>query len=73
MVTCFTKDNIMKQTDGLFHQVFDGNIQTLKMSTGLLTLERLKWQDTPEIFGVIVMPNLHGNVLSDVAHKLLVR
>ena len=22
-VTCFTKDNIMKQTDGLFHQVFD--------------------------------------------------
>jgi isocitrate dehydrogenase len=21
--TCFTKDNIMKQTDGLFHQVFD--------------------------------------------------
>lgn len=43
MVTCFTKDNIMKQTDGLFHQVFDGNIQTLKMSTGLLTLERLKW------------------------------
>jgi isocitrate dehydrogenase len=22
-VTCFSKDNIMKQTDGLFHQVFD--------------------------------------------------
>jgi len=22
-VSCFTKDNIMKQTDGLFHQVFD--------------------------------------------------
>ncbi|MFZ9550122.1 MAG: isocitrate/isopropylmalate family dehydrogenase, partial [Bacteroidia bacterium] len=22
-VTCFTKDNIMKQTDGLFHKVFD--------------------------------------------------
>src|SRR5512143_3652088 len=22
-VTCFTKDNIMKMTDGLFHQVFD--------------------------------------------------
>ncbi|EQD59400.1 Isocitrate/isopropylmalate dehydrogenase, partial [mine drainage metagenome] len=22
-VTCFTKDNIMKLTDGLFHRVFD--------------------------------------------------
>ncbi len=22
-ITCFTKDNIMKQTDGLFHQVFE--------------------------------------------------
>ena len=22
-VTCFTKDNIMKMTDGLFHKVFD--------------------------------------------------
>ena len=22
-VTCFTKDNIMKQTDGLFHKIFD--------------------------------------------------
>src|SRR6185295_7117024 len=41
-VTCFTKDNIMKLTDGLFHKVFDE----------------------------IVMPNLYGDVLSDVAAQI---
>jgi isocitrate dehydrogenase len=72
-VTCFTKDNIMKQTDGLFHKVFD-EIATeypeLENEHWIVDIGAAKLADTPEAFDVIVMPNLYGDILSDVAAQI---
>jgi isocitrate dehydrogenase len=72
-VTCFTKDNIMKQTDGLFHQVFDEiakEYPNIENEHWIIDIGAAKMADTPEIFDVIVMPNLYGDVLSDVAAQI---
>jgi isocitrate dehydrogenase len=72
-VTCFTKDNIMKMTDGLFHKVFD-EIATeypdIENEHWIVDIGAAKLADTPEAFDVVVMPNLYGDVLSDVAAQL---
>ena len=72
-VTCFTKDNIMKQTDGLFHHVFDEiakEYPEIANEHWIIDIEAAKMADTPEAFDVIVMPNLYGDVLSDVAAQI---
>ena len=72
-VTCFTKDNIMKQTDGLFHLVFDEiakEYPEIENEHWIIDIGAAKMADTPEIFDVIVMPNLYGDVLSDVAAQI---
>ena len=72
-VTCFTKDNIMKQTDGLFHQVFDEiavEYPEIQNEHWIIDIGAAKMADTPEAFDVIVMPNLYGDVLSDVAAQI---
>ena len=72
-VTCFTKDNIMKQTDGLFHQVFDEiakEYPTIENEHWIIDIGAAKMADTPEIFDVIVMPNLYGDILSDIAAQI---
>ncbi len=72
-VTCFTKDNIMKQTDGLFHQVFDeiaAQYPEIENEHWIIDIGAAKMADTPEIFDVIVMPNLYGDILSDVAAQI---
>ncbi len=72
-VTCFTKDNIMKQTDGLFHQVFDeiaAEYPEIENEHWIIDIGAAKMADTPEAFDVIVMPNLYGDILSDVAAQI---
>ncbi len=72
-VTCFTKDNIMKQTDGLFHQVFDEiakEYPEIENEHWIIDIGAAKMADTPEVFDVIVMPNLYGDVLSDIAAQI---
>ncbi len=72
-VTCFTKDNIMKITDGLFHRTFDEIAQEypdLEHEHWIVDIGAAKMADTPEAFDVIVMPNLYGDVLSDVAAQI---
>ena len=72
-VTCFTKDNIMKLTDGLFHKVFDeiaAEYTDLENEHWIVDIGAAKLADTPETFDVIVMPNLYGDVLSDVAAQI---
>ena len=72
-VTCFTKDNIMKQTDGLFHQVFDEiakEYPTIENEHWIIDIGAAKMADTPEVFDVIVTLNLYGDVLSDVAAQI---
>jgi len=72
-VTCFTKDNIMKLTDGLFHKVFDeiaAEYPEIENEHWIVDIGAAKLADTPEIFDVLVMPNLYGDVLSDVAAQI---
>jgi len=72
-VTCFTKDNIMKLTDGLFHKIFDeiaAEYSDLENEHWIVDIGAAKLADTPEMFDVIVMPNLYGDVLSDVAAQI---
>jgi isocitrate dehydrogenase len=72
-VTCFTKDNIMKLTDGLFHKVFDeiaAEYPDIPNEHWIVDIGAAKMADTPEAFDVIVMPNLYGDILSDVAAQI---
>jgi isocitrate dehydrogenase len=72
-VTCFTKDNIMKMSDGLFHKVFDeigAEYPEIEKEHWIVDIGAAKLADTPNLFDVIVMPNLYGDVLSDVAAQI---
>jgi len=72
-VTCFTKDNIMKLTDGLFHKVFDEiapEYPDIENEHWIVDIGAAKLADTPEAFDVVVMPNLYGDILSDIAAQI---
>ncbi len=72
-VTCLVKDNIMKMTDGLFHQVFDEialHYPDIQNEMWIVDIGAAKLADTPEFFDVLVMPNLYGDLLSDVTAQI---
>ncbi|MFT4797629.1 MAG: isocitrate dehydrogenase [Candidatus Azotimanducaceae bacterium] len=72
-VTCFVKDNIMKMTDGLFHKVFKEIAQQypdIQHDSMIVDIGAARVADTPENFDVIVMPNLYGDIISDVAAQI---
>lgn len=72
-VTCFTKDNILKLSDGLFHKVFDEiakQYPDIENEHWIIDIGAAKMADTPENFDVIVLPNLYGDILSDVAAQI---
>ncbi len=72
-VTCFSKDNIMKITDGLFHKIFDeigAEYTDLEKEHWIVDIGAAKLADSPEVFDVIVMENLYGDILSDVAAQI---
>lgn len=72
-VTCFTKDNILKMTDGLFHKVFDEIAEEypqIEKEHWIVDIGAAKLADTPEAFDVVILPNLYGDILSDVAGQI---
>jgi len=72
-VTCFIKDNIMKLTDGLFHKVFNEVAEEypdIENETWIVDIGSAKLADTHEAFDVVVLPNIYGDILSDVAAQL---
>jgi isocitrate dehydrogenase len=63
----------MKQTDGLFHQVFDEiakEYPEIENEHWIIDIGAAKIADTPEMFDVIVMANLYGDILSDIAAQI---
>jgi isocitrate dehydrogenase len=72
-VSCFTKDNIMKMTDGLFHKVFT-QIATeypgIAADHKIVDIGAARLATRPQDFDVIVLPNLYGDILSDVAAEM---
>ena len=72
-VTCLTKDNIMKMTDGIFHQVFNeiaAEYPDIKAEHFIIDIGTALVADQPERFDVIVTSNLYGDILSDVAAQI---
>lgn len=72
-VTCMTKDNIMKLTDGLFHKVFEeiaAGYPDIKAEHMIIDIGTAKLAAMPEQFDVIVTLNLYGDILSDVAAQI---
>jgi isocitrate dehydrogenase len=72
-VTCMTKDNIMKMTDGLFHRVFDeirGEYPEIATDHMIIDIGAARLATRPELFDVIVTPNLYGDILSDIAAEM---
>jgi isocitrate dehydrogenase len=63
----------MKMTDGLFHKVFleiGEEYPEIEKEHWIVDIGAAKLADTPEAFDVIVMPNLYGDILSDVAAQI---
>jgi len=72
-VTCMTKDNIMKMTDGLFHRVFDeigAEYPDLEKDHLIVDIGMARMADIPEMFDVVVVPNLYGDIISDIAAEI---
>ncbi len=72
-VSCFTKDNIMKLTDGLFHKVFKevaADYPQIEHEHWIVDAGAAQLADDPGRFDVIVMPNLYGDILSDVGAEI---
>jgi len=72
-VTCMTKDNIMKQTDGLFHRIFDEISQEypdIETEHLIVDIGAARVAAQPERFDVIVTLNLYGDILSDIAAQI---
>lgn len=72
-VTCLTKDNIMKMTDGLFHTVFNEvatEYPDIQNEHLIIDIGTALVATNPERFDVIVTSNLYGDILSDVAAQI---
>ncbi len=72
-VSVFVKDNIMKHTDGLFHQVFKEvakEYPDIESDSWIIDIGAARIADTPERFDVVVMPNLYGDVVSDITAQI---
>lgn len=72
-VTCFSKDNIMKLTDGLFHKVFDeigAEYPEIEKDHMIIDIGAAKLAAAPGMFDVIVTLNLYGDIISDIAAEV---
>jgi len=69
-VTCMSKDNIMKISDGMFHNTFDSigkEYPSLEKEHYIIDIGAARIASRPEIFDVIVTENLYGDIISDIA------
>ena len=69
-VTCMTKDNIMKLTDGLFHEVFNEVAEEypdIESEHKIIDIGSAELATRPKEFDVIVTLNLYGDIISDIA------
>lgn len=72
-VTCLSKDNIMKMTDGLFHRVFNeiaAQYPEIETEHLIVDIGTALVASHPERFDIIVTLNLYGDIISDVAAQV---
>lgn len=73
-VSCVTKSNIMKFSDGLFMQTVEEvskQYPTIKYNHILVDALCMKLVQEPEQFDVLVLPNLYGDIISDLGAGLV--
>jgi len=73
-VTCVHKANIMRKADGLFLQCardVASNYPDIKFEDSYLDTVCLRIVQDPSQFDVLVMPNLYGDILSDLGAGLI--
>jgi len=73
-VSCVTKANIMKFTDGLFLDVFRGvakDYPDIEPWENLVDAVCMGLVQRPEEFDVLVLPNLYGDIVSDLTAGLV--
>lgn len=73
-VTCVHKANIMKCTDGLFLNVFReiaAAYPQIASDDMIVDATCMRLVQTPEKFDVMVMPNLYGDIVSDLCAGLV--
>jgi isocitrate dehydrogenase (NAD+) len=73
-VSCVTKANIMKHTDGLFLAVFRDvakRYPEIEARENLVDATCMGLVQRPEEFDVLVLPNLYGDILSDLTAGLV--
>ena len=69
-VTCFSKDNILKLTDGMFSKIFhtiSKEYPNIKSEHMLIDIGAAEVAKNPQKFDVIVTSNLYGDIISDIA------
>lgn len=72
-VTCMSKDNIMKHTDGMFHKIFNEiakEYPEIENEHYIIDIGSARLADRPGIFDVIVTLNLYGDIISDIAAEV---
>lgn len=72
-VTCMVKDNIMKLTDGLFHNVFKDialEYPEIESNSQIIDIGSARLAASPQNFDVIVTSNLYGDIISDIAAEI---
>ena len=72
-VTCVIKDNIMKITDGLFHNVFKEiakEYTDIASDSYIVDIGAARIASKPQLFDVVVTLNLYGDILSDIAAEI---
>jgi isocitrate dehydrogenase (NAD+) len=73
-VTAVAKANIMKYTDGLFYEVareVAKNYDDIEYDEWLVDAMCMQLVQKPENYDVIVLPNLYGDILSDLGAGLV--
>ena len=72
-VTCMSKDNIMKLTDGAFHDAFNrvaAEYPQIANEHYIVDIGSARIASKPHIFDVIVTENLFGDIISDIAAEV---
>ncbi len=72
-VTCMTKDNIMKHTDGMFHNIFNEiklEYPEIESDHWIIDIGSAVVAARPESLDVVVTLNLYGDIISDIAAEV---
>ena len=73
-VTCVHKANILKKSDGLFLHIFEeiaGEYPDIEANSLIVDNTCMQLVMKPEQFDIMVMPNLYGDILSDLTSGLI--